>query len=87
MVTDSVWIKIDGARVTAGCEDALAKLDGSAGELVLDLSEVRRLDPAGLRALEQLAGKAVKVSLAGVHVDVYKVLKLVRLAPRFTYLG
>jgi hypothetical protein len=29
--------------------------------------------------------KAVKVALRGVHVDVYKVLKLVKLTPRFSF--
>ncbi len=30
--------------------------------------------------------KAAKVVLRGVNVDIYKVLKLVKLAPRFSFL-
>ena len=40
--------------------------------------------------MEQLASladdKAVKIGLRGVNVDIYKVLKLVKLAPRFCFL-
>jgi anti-anti-sigma regulatory factor len=68
---------------------ALAKLDGASREVALDLSSVSRIDPSAIGALEKLAGaadeKAVKVSLRGVHVDVYKVLKLVKLTPRFSF--
>ena len=60
------------------------------GEVVLDFSSVRRIDPSALRAMEKLAGiaddKAVKVVLRGVNVDIYKVLKLVKLTPRFSFL-
>jgi anti-anti-sigma regulatory factor len=41
-----------------------------------------------LRALEGLADaadeKSVKVVLCGLNVDIYKVLKLARLSPRFS---
>ena len=51
------------------------------GEVTLDFSSVRRIDPGALRAMEELARMAdekdVKVVLRGVNVDVYKVLKLV----------
>jgi anti-anti-sigma regulatory factor len=70
-------------------EQGLAKLDGAGGEVVVDFSSVRRIDPSAIGAMEKLAGaadeKAVKVALRGVHVDVYKVLKLVKLTPRFSF--
>jgi hypothetical protein len=51
---------------------------------------VRRVDASALRAMETLAGiaegKAIKVGLRGVNVDIYKVLKLVKLASRFSFL-
>jgi len=60
---------------------------GSAPEVVLDCSSMRRIDSAALRELELLAQaaeeKSVKVTLRGVHVEAYKVLKLARLASRF----
>jgi anti-anti-sigma regulatory factor len=75
----------------AALQDAQEKLDSAGTELVLDFSSVRQIDPGALKALEQLAGtadeKAVKLVLRGLNVDVYKVLKLVKLAPRFTYLA
>jgi len=71
-------------------QEALVKLDGAQGELVLDFSSVRRLDARALKVMEQLAilaaGKSVKVVLRGVNAEVYKVLKLVKLAPRFSFL-
>jgi len=52
---------------------------------------VRRIDATALRALEEFARvadeKAVKVVLRGVSVDVYKVLKLVKLTRRFSFLN
>jgi anti-anti-sigma regulatory factor len=70
-------------------QEALGKLDSAGGELVLDFSSVRRIDPSALRAMEKLAAmadeKAVKVALCGVNVDVYRVLKLVKLTRRFSF--
>ena len=91
MTTNAVWFKIDGERVTPALHDAFAKLAQAGGEVVLDLSAVRRIDPSGVRELEKLAGtadaQAVKVALHGVNVDIYRVLKLVKLAPRFSFLN
>ena len=69
-------------------QQAQEKLDRAEGELVLDFYSVRRVDPSALRAMEAFAGaadeKSVKVALRGVNVDIYKVLKLARLTPRFS---
>jgi anti-anti-sigma regulatory factor len=69
-------------------EHAIENLDLSYAEVALDCKPVRRLDGNDIRALENLAVKAdeksVKVVLRGVNVEVYKVLKLVKLAGRFT---
>lgn len=62
---------------------AMGKLDAAKGEVVLDFSAVSRIDASELRALENLAhaaeAKSVKLSVCGVNVDIYKVLKLVRI--------
>ena len=59
--------------------------------MVLDFSSVGRIDATGLRAMEEFAGiasdKGVKVALRGVNVSVYKVLKLVKLASRFSFVN
>ncbi len=71
--------------------EALETLNGDGGEVVLDCSSVQRIDPSALLALEQLAGAAddqsVKVVLRGVNVGVYRVLKLMKLAPRFSFVS
>jgi len=85
------WFKIDGESVAHGLQEAGEKLGRTEGEVVLDFSSVRRIDPSAVREMEKLAGvaddKAIKIGLRGVNVDIYKVLKLVRLAPRFSFLA
>ena len=91
MTTIVDWHKVDGQRVAQDLQEAQAKLNGSEGEVLLDFSGVCRIDPHGLFAVEDFAKaaeeKAVKVSLRGVNVDVYKVLKLARLTPRFSFVS
>lgn len=90
MAVISELFKIDGERLLHALQEACQKLDSAGGEVILDFSSVRRIDPRALRALEEFAGiaddKAVKVVLRGVNVNIYKVLKLVKLAPRFSFL-
>jgi anti-anti-sigma regulatory factor len=88
MATNIVRPKIDGGHVAQSLRDVIEQLDRAESEVVLDWSSVKRLDPGALRALEDLASRAddksVKVALQGVNVDVYKVLKLMKLAARFS---
>lgn len=85
----SVRLSVDEKRVVPGLQEAREKLDGTAGETVLDFSSVCRIDSSALRAMEELVGvaedKGVEVVLCGVSVAVYKVLKLAKLAPRFSF--
>jgi anti-anti-sigma regulatory factor len=89
MAMTGVWFKIDEEHVVQAFQAAGGKLDSVEGEVVLDLSSVRRIDPNVLRAMEEFAriadGKGVKVVLRGVSVEVYKVLKVARLAQRFSF--
>jgi len=91
MATIAVMLKIDGEGVVHTLQQAGEKLDAANGQLVLDFSPVRRIDPAALSAMEEFAGiadgRGVKLALRGVNVDVYKVLKLAKLAPRFSFLS
>jgi anti-anti-sigma regulatory factor len=91
MAMIAVWVKIDGERVVPALEEACAKLESADGEVILDFSSVPRIDPSALGAMEKLVSaadaKSVKVVLRGVNVDVYKVLKLVKLGPRFSFLN
>ena len=84
-------LELDGERVVQALQEAGASLDGADGEVVLDFSSVRRIDTSVLSEMGKLAdvadAKAVRVVLRGVNIDIYKVLKLVKLAPRFSFLA
>ncbi len=85
------WVRIDGEHPGRDLSDACERLHSAGPEVVLDMSEVRRVDPTAIVALERLAArgneKAVKVTLRGVNVEVYKVLKLMKLSPRFDFVS
>ena len=65
------------------------QLDTARDQTTLDFSSVLRISPKDLRAMEELIERAdnqsVKIVLCGVNVDIYKVLKLVKLTPRFSF--
>ena len=91
MAMIAVLLNIDEGCIVPALQEAGGNLESSQGEAVLDFSSVRRIDSSALRALEGFAGiadeKAVKVVLRRVNVDVYKVLKLVKLTPRFSFVN
>jgi len=91
MARIAVWLKIDEESVVKALQEAGEKMDTVEGEVALDFSSVRRIDPRALRAMEELASLAdhngVKVVLRGINVSVYKVLKLVRLTSRFSFVS
>lgn len=91
MAIIAAFLSIDEQRVALELKEAGEKLDSAEGELFLDFSSVRRIDSSALRAMEEFARiadeKAVKVVLRGVNVDVYKVLKLVKLTQRFSFVN
>ena len=83
---------IDKEGVISRLQEACEKLKTDPeSEVVLDFSSVRRVDAATVLELEKLAAvageKTLNVALRSVNVDVYKVLKLVKLAPRFSFLN
>lgn len=85
----ALFLNMDEKRVVAALQEAAGTLDRAQGEAVLDFRSIRRIDSAVLQALEDFAraadDKKVKVVLRGVNVDVYKVLKLVKLTQRFSF--
>ncbi|HET9307375.1 MAG TPA: STAS domain-containing protein [Candidatus Sulfotelmatobacter sp.] len=89
MATIAVFLTVDEQHAGPALQQAAGRIDREGGELVLDFSTVRRIDASGLRALEQFANaaveKEVKVVLRGVKVNLYKTLKLVKLAHRFSF--
>lgn len=88
---NAVFLRIEETRVVPALREAGEKLDGTEGEVVLDFSSVRRIDSNALPAIEELARiadeKSAKVALRGVNIDVYKVLKLIKLARRFSFVN
>jgi anti-anti-sigma regulatory factor len=83
------WLNVEEKCVVPALAGAAEKLVDATSEVVLDFVSVRRIDANALRAMEELAGKAeekaIKIVLRGVKVDLYKVLKLTKLASRFSY--
>jgi anti-anti-sigma regulatory factor len=90
MSTNGAWLTIDG-DLRQALRQAQERLDSAGKELVLDFTGVQRIEPVGLEAMETLAGiaedKGIRVVLAGVSVQVYKVLKLTKLAARFSFVS
>jgi anti-anti-sigma regulatory factor len=87
MSMNAVCLKADEKSVAAAIHEARAQL--SEGEVLLDFSAVRRIDTAGLRALEDLATaageKGATVTLRGLNIDVYKVLKVAKVASKLKF--
>jgi anti-anti-sigma regulatory factor len=79
MTTHAVWI-----------QEAVEKVNCAQSEVIVDFSAVPRIDGNAVRALEELAAladaKSVKVVLRAVNVDIYRVLKLMKLTGRFSFL-
>jgi len=91
MAMIALWLNMDEKSIVSALEEAAEKLDSAAGEIVLDFVSIAKIDAAALRAIERIANKAaeraVKIVLHGVNVDVYKVLKLTKLAPCFSFVS
>jgi len=91
MMTVAEWQKVDGEHAAESLRAIAEKLRPGDGELVLDFSAVSKLDAAALLTLDQLVTKAaepsVKTVLRAVNIDVYKVLKLAKLAERVSFLN
>ena len=91
MAMTTVWFKIGEGRMVEGLRTVQDEMDSSEGDVALDLSAVCRIDAIALRALEEFAiraeDKRVKVTLRGVNVRIYKVLKLMRLTSRFSFVN
>jgi anti-anti-sigma regulatory factor len=89
MATIAVWIRIDEERVVQSLQDTAERLDGVDREVTLDFSAVHRIDASALGVIVALASvaddKGIKVVLRGVNVEIYRVLKLLKLASRFSF--
>jgi anti-anti-sigma regulatory factor len=88
--TISEWLVMDESHLVHGFQQAVQALNEFQNDVVLDFSSVCRIDTAAIREMHKLAGVAeehsVRVGLRGINVDIYRVLKLVKLASRFSFL-
>jgi anti-anti-sigma regulatory factor len=88
MTSVATYFTIDGEHIAESVNQAREKLTAQDQEAVVDFSGVLRMDTSGLHATESLCdaadAKSVRLTLRGVNVGVYKVLKLARLTARFT---
>jgi anti-anti-sigma regulatory factor len=70
-------------------QEAIEKVKSGESQVVLDFSSVTRIDENVVGAMEELAGladgKSVNVVLRAVNTDIYRVLKLLKLTQRFTF--
>ena len=91
MTTITEIQRFDDENVASLLKTIGDNLNRDTDEVVLDFSGVRRLDANSLRALEQFAStaetKSIKVALRGASVEIYKVLTLVKLTSRFTFVS
>jgi hypothetical protein len=78
-MTIAVLRKVDNQNVASALEEVQKSLNRAQGEVVLDFSSVARLDGIALSSL--------KVILRGVNVNVYKVLVLMKLTSRFSFVN
>jgi anti-anti-sigma regulatory factor len=89
MPTTELFLTVDAQCVAGTLQEARKRLESGEGEAVLDFSNVRRIDPKAVQALEELAqlgsGKAIRITLRGVSVDVYKTLKLMKLSEALSF--
>jgi anti-anti-sigma regulatory factor len=90
-MTIAVLRKVDNESVASILREVEKSLKRAQGELVIDFSSVARLDGVALSSLAEFASKAdtasVKVVLRGVNVDVFKVLVLMKLNSRFSFVN
>jgi anti-anti-sigma regulatory factor len=92
MTTDTEWIEVSPESLLHVLQqEAVDKVKSAQGEVVLDFSAVPRVDSDAVVALEHLAAlgaeRSVTVVLRAVNGDIYKVLKLMKLTGRFSFVS
>ena len=89
VATMAMRFRVEQERITSIVQEAAQKLEKTDVDLVLDFSSVSRLDPSAVEALEKLSQSAesrgAKIVLREVNIDIYKVLKLIGLTPKFEF--
>jgi len=80
-------LKLEEGQIAATLQQVAKSL--APGEIVLDFRAVQRIDSVALRTLEELVRTASEkqscIVLRGVNVDLYKAIKLLKPAGRFSF--
>jgi anti-anti-sigma regulatory factor len=86
----AITINICEQHVAEGLRDIEQELSKRPGGIILDFSNVQRLDANGVLALQNLAATPdaapLKVVLTGLAPGIYRVLKSLKLSSKFSYL-
>ena len=89
MINDELLFQVEDSRQAALLQEVRAKLRVCGLQVALDFSRLKRIDAGGLGVLETLAedaeAKSVKIKIHSANVDVYKALKLAKLAHHFSF--
>jgi anti-anti-sigma regulatory factor len=87
MTSNRVWLNVDPECLVLH-DEAVETVGRAEGELVLDFSSVGRIDSRAALAMERLADlssqRSQKIELRAVNTTIYRTLKLLKLAQRFT---
>jgi ABC-type transporter Mla MlaB component len=88
-MTVSLLLKMNESTAASALLENRTRLDAWAGEVILDFSAMRRIDAATTSALQEFSdvahGQGVRVVLRSVNVDIYKVLKLMKLTAPLSF--
>jgi anti-anti-sigma regulatory factor len=83
MTTSESWVGVDPQDPAA----TVREIGRGDSGILLDFSQVSRIDAAGVRAMEDLAGRAAgKVTVQGMRFEVYRVFKHLGLTGKFSFL-
>lgn len=90
MSTNALCLKLDSEHLPGLLRgEAMQQVSRGQPELLLDFSGVARIDASAIQALEDLARLAqdtnVRLRLCGVGIELYRVLKLLKLADRLSF--
>lgn len=88
-MTNTEFTSVDEQKLVFQLGSIAKDMQGEPREIALDFSSVSRLSSKDVIAIEAFVrtaeDKKVKVTLRGVNVPIYKSLKLVKLARRFSF--
>jgi ABC-type transporter Mla MlaB component len=90
-MTVAIVLKMEESTAASTLLENRAGLGACGADVVLDFAAMRRIDTATVAALQEFSRAAsqqnVRMVLRGVSVDIYKVLKLVKLTAPLSFVN